>query len=129
MHSFEHRRGPFSRIAPEDEGYYGLTFGEAFSNGFSIPLESLPQFLFFRALYPHSAYLSRFIYRINPDYFSRDFELIAALCRCERREEFYRHVVHFFNRESELEVNSWRERLKLRVSGRLLLKEETRLFL
>jgi hypothetical protein len=129
MFAHPSHKGPFSRIVPEDEGYYGLTFAEAFANGFSIPVENLPEFLFLRSLYPHSAYLSRMIYQVRPEYFLRDFQLIEALCQCERREDFFRHVVHFFNQESEMEVNTWRERLKLRVSGRLLLKEETRLFL
>jgi len=65
---------------------------------------------------------------MNPGFFQRDFALLDLVSRCSSRDEFYECVVMFFRIESEFEVDTWRERLNLRISGRRLLKLEASLF-
>jgi hypothetical protein len=113
---------------PKTRSYGGVTFGEKLRDENGLSAQRLKLFLFFRSLYPGSFALSVLIWIIYPRFFKRDFALLDLVGRCAARDEFYECVVMFYKVESEFEVDTWRERLNLRISGRRLLKIEASLF-
>jgi hypothetical protein len=110
--------------ANEPTAYGGMTFGELFRNKTGFDGGSIPDALFWQALYRRHMVLAWIFFWFCPGFYRTDLGTLKRLCDCKTRDEFYGVLTEFHH---ESQIDSFKNRWYLRVSARLLMTLELEL--
>lgn len=102
-------------------------FKDLFCQHFNCPASSYEDRAFRELLYGHARAVAPCIRKIRPDFFAEDFKFIRYLGEAADLREAWATAADYQDANAA-KRNSWRIRLRLRVSGRKASKLASRLF-
>lgn len=115
----------FSELYPDK--LWAKSFREAFCETFGCPSERYEQALFWRCLYRHALPFAAVLYRVAPDCYREDFELIHEVSPIQDPRVFQLEVDRFHGRTVR-DRNWMRSALLIRLSCKRLMRIRRRVF-
>ena len=103
-----------------------ITFREAYCERFQVDADDFAESVLWRCHHRRSLPLGKLIWRINPEFYDMDFELIRTLAECTTLEDFRTEVSDF--RYHHHNFGFGRKLLHVRLSGQRLVDLAAKLF-